>query len=171
MYLDPFRSTVGRQSDRHLTDYRPTVGRQWYRSRVYPPSFGSGHLSADCQLVSSCCHSSLQTYRDVIFHQLLSLLPTKHIFHLHMKYHAVSKGGCYIGLLSVSSYSPFCLVLAFAWGGAASLMLWRFLPSPVLGKILLHLIYCIRLLLILVAHLKRLWASAHRLCPQTDDTR
>ena len=51
-------------------------------------SLPSGRLLADC-FVSSFCHSSWQTYRDLVFHPLLSLLHSKHFSHPHMKYNSL----------------------------------------------------------------------------------
>ena len=92
-------------------------------------------------------------------------------FHLWSCRVVWSKGPCrcsWQGRLLWRSFVPFILFPAFVWcllspgvGRHHCMMLWRFLPSPLLGQMLLHLIYCIRLLLILVAQLKRLWASAH----------
>ena len=51
-------------------------------------SLPSDRLTADC-FVSSLCHSSWKTYRDLIFHQLLSFLHTMHFSHPHIKYNSL----------------------------------------------------------------------------------
>ena len=61
--------------------------REYKRNKTMT-SLPSDRLTADC-FVSSLCHSSWKTYRDLVFHQLLSFLHTKHFSHPHIKYNSL----------------------------------------------------------------------------------